>query len=184
MRSLLFYVGFILLGGSNVKAQEVNFGAKGGINISTLRGDGIHSTQPTVDVHLGAMAEIKINEKFSFQPELIFSGQGTRTDEYNLKLKYMHFPLMAKYYIKKPISIEVGPQIGFLTMASASGFDVRNQVKKFDLGINAGVGYKTENGLTFSARYNYGITNINQYSGDKIVNQNSVIQISAGLFFY
>ena len=62
------------------------------------------------------MAEIPIANRFSFQPELLYSGQGS-----SVNLNYLNIPLMAKYNLTKEFSLEAGPQIGFLLSANTSG---------------------------------------------------------------
>lgn len=69
--------------------------------------------------------EFPISERFSFQPELLYSGQGftmlTRnqdnifdTDEnVEFQLAYLQLPLMAKFYLIEGLFIEAGPQFGY-----------------------------------------------------------------------
>lgn len=113
-------------------AQDVSYGVKGGLNLSNLSGD-IEDTKSLFGAHVGAFAEIKITDKFSVQPELLFSMQGakqeytyfesfegftiTETEKTTLKLGYLNLPIMAKYYVSDKFSLEAGPQIGFLLSA-------------------------------------------------------------------
>lgn len=169
------------------KAQDVTFGIKIGANYASVTGDNSSSYDPVTAIIIGAMAEITLTEKFAFQPEVVFSRQGFKSDEFDLKLKYMNLPLIAKYYVTNKLSIEAGPQVGFRLLAIADTplgeVDVRDNIKKIDLGLSAGLGYKLESGFNFGARYNYSFSNINQYVGEKVSNQNAVIQAYAGFFF-
>ena len=140
-----------------------------------------------------------ISDKFSFQPELLYSQQGFNEDfsladltaENEIKLSYLNIPLMAKYYITDGISIVAGPQIGFLLSAdnefsSTTTFggvtemtsgdeDIKDAVNSIDFGLGFGVGYRLDNGLNFSARYNLGLSNINDFEGsDDIKRQNNI----------
>lgn len=188
MKNIFILTAVFLLGCAKVRGQEVVFGAKIGGNYATVTGDNSSNYDPTTAVVMGAMAELKLTEKLSFQPELIFSTQGFNSDDFNLKIKYVNLPLMAKYYVVKGFSIEAGPQVGFQSAAIAEtpngDYDARDDVKVIDLGVNAGFGYTLDNGLTFSARYNKGFSNINKYVGEKISNQNAVIQVTVGYFFF
>ncbi|CAM3756983.1 porin family protein [Flavobacterium gelidilacus] len=118
---------------ANVNAQDMNFGAKAGLNVTTLTGD-VEDANSLIGAHVGVFAEFKISDKFSFQPELLFSMQGAKekysgtetfggntysyTEEAKLKLSYINIPLMAKYYVAEKFSLEAGPQIGFLISAN------------------------------------------------------------------
>ncbi len=131
MKKVLFAaVAVFAFGAAN--AQDMSFGAKAGLNVSTLTGD-VEDTNSLIGAHAGVFAEFKISDKFSFQPELLFSMQGAKekisgteslggetysfTEETKLKLSYINIPLMAKYYVAEKFSLEAGPQIGFLMSA-------------------------------------------------------------------
>ncbi|MCL6294386.1 porin family protein [Jejuia spongiicola] len=130
------------------------------------------------------MSEIKISEKFSFQPELLYSGQGYDTGistEGNIALNYLNIPLIGKYYVTKRLSLEAGPQIGFLLSTKGGTKDYKDLFKTTDFGVNFGLGYKLDNGLNFGARYVLGLSNINDVGSLK--NKNGVLQLSVGYFF-
>ena len=91
---------------------------------------------------------------------------------------------MAKYYVAKGLSIEAGPQIGYLFSAKNESVDVKDSFKKIDFGANVGLGYKLENGLNFGVRYNLGLSNINNVSGSSDKYKNGVLQASVGYFFF
>lgn len=221
MKKIFTLITIAFFGFNNLNSQEVSFGAKAGVNFADITGDESESFDGRTSFHFGAMAEIPISGKLYFQPELIFSDQGsdykesdtytdaeytiTETAEGEIRLGYLNVPLMAKYYVYEGLSVEVGPQFGFLLSAkneynytysetfiegsftdSESGEDdIKDDVKGIDVGVNVGLGYKLENGLNFGARYNLGLTDANdnaEYLGDASY-KNSVIQISIGYFF-
>lgn len=207
MKKLLFTAAIVALGFTTVNAQEVKFGAKAGVNLASLSGDNTDDLDGRTSFHVGGVAEIMISEKFSVQPELLYSAQGAKEsseDEFEkiestLRFDYINLPIMAKFYVAEGLSIEAGPQVGFLMNAeaeveytdkefpefSASGTqDIKDDASSIDFGVNFGFGYKLESGLNFGARYNLGLSNINDYEGsdDNKVN-NSVIQVSLGFMF-
>lgn len=100
-------------------------------------------------------------------------------------------PVILKYYVQPNFSLEFGPSLGFLTSAKARGVrdnvSVEVDVKKFlnstDFGLNLGLGYKLNNGLNFSTRYYYGLTEIYKKSADAEKAKHSVFQISVGYTF-
>ena len=91
---------------------------------------------------------------------------------------------MGKYYLTKGLSVEAGPQIGFLLAAKNEKMDVKNSFSTFDFGVNFWLGYKLDNGLNFGVRYNQGLTDINNINNSSTKNRNSVFQLSVGYFFF
>lgn len=178
MKKLVLIAVITVLGLANVYSQKINFGAKAGLNFASITGDNTDDLDPITDFHFGLQAEIPLSEKFSFQPELLYSSQGSEVN-----LNYLNFPLMGKYYLTKGFSLEIGPQIGFLLSAKNDDTDVKDSFKTLDFGVNFGVGYKLDNGLNFGARYNLGLSDINDINGFSDKNRNGVFQLSVGYFF-
>ena len=93
---------------------------------------------------------------------------------------------MAKYYATEALSIEVGPQVGFLINSEeefeGETFDTKDITSNVDFGLNFGLGYKLASGLNFSARYNLGLSNVDDSDFDVEI-KNSVFQFSVGYFF-
>ena len=215
MKKLLLTAAVAVFGLTSINAQEITFGAKAGVNFSTIGGDETGDYESKTGFHIGAVAEIMISDKFSFQPELMYSSQGAKssysgtftllgdtiyeTEELKYKLDYINIPLMAKYYVAEGFSIEAGPQIGFLVSAkdefeftetengvtqSGSEEEDIEDTSSIDFGVNFGLGYKLESGLNFGARYNLGLSNINDGKGsDVFKQQNNVFQLSVGYMF-
>lgn len=185
-----------------INAQEVKFGAKAALNIATLTGD-VEDPSSLIGFQVGGFAEIKISEKFAIQPELLYSTQGGKEKEsididgtdytatLSYKLSYITIPVMAKYYVAKSFSLEIGPQIGFLTSAKgeieASGesveVDIKDYVTSTDFGVNFGAGYDFSEKLSASLRYNLGLSNINDDEEDDSNIKNSVFSIALGYKF-
>jgi len=192
------------------QAQDIKFGAKAGLNISTITGD-LEDAKSLVGAHFGGFAEIKISDKFAFQPELLYSMQGAKSEysesdtdysyseESKYKLGYLNIPLMVKYFATDKLFIEAGPQVGFLLSAkqdysysetymgitdsaSIDGIDVKDNFETIDFGLNFGFGYEFTENIFAGARYNVGLSNIAKDSGDSKVH-NGVFQISVGYKF-
>lgn len=182
MKKFLLVAVITVFGLVSAEAQGIKFGVKGGLNFATISGDNTDGSDLVTGLHFGVLAEIPISEKFSFQPELMYSGQGTSFNDYATDLSYLNIPLMGKYYLTKGLSLEAGPQLGFLLSAKTDDSDVKDLFKTVDFGVNFGLGYKLENGLNFGARYNLGLSNINAI--DNYSNKNGVMQLSVGYFFF
>ncbi|PSG88573.1 porin family protein [Aurantibacter aestuarii] len=122
---------------------NVSFGIKAGLNLADLSGEDIAESSSKLGFHIGGVAEIMISDKFSIQPELIFSQQGTESTEKEsgtfeggsfsieeetiLKLNYLNLPVLAKFYVVDGFSLEAGPQVGFLLSADLE-YDYRETV--------------------------------------------------------
>ncbi|WP_299256371.1 porin family protein [uncultured Aquimarina sp.] len=187
MKKVVLITIITVLGLLNMNAQDFNLGVKGGLNFATLTGENNSEIGWTTDFNLGVMAEVKISDKFSFQPELMYSGQGYGSDfdsEGITALNYLNVPLMLKYYMTKGLSLEAGPQIGFLLSTKGGTNTNKDLFKTTDFGVNFGLGYKLDNGLYFSARYNLGLTDINNIDGISDKNKNGVFQLSIGYFIF
>lgn len=184
MKKMLLLAVVTVLGFSNVNAQKIKFGAKGGLNFASVSGDNTKGIDVVTSFNFGVLSEIPISDKFSFQPELMYSGQGYSFNDNTIALSYLNIPLMGKYYLTKGLSVEAGPQIGFLLAAKNEKTDVKDSFNTFDFGVNFGLGYKLDNGLNFGVRYNLGLTDINNVDNSSIKNKNGVLQLSVGYFFF
>ena len=154
-------------------------------------------------IYFGVYAEIPVSETFSIQPELLYSKQGGTQDgslvfqeanvnyESTFNLSYLTVPIMAKFYVAKGLSLEAGPQIGFLLksevdievnnalFASSTTEDVKDFTKSNDFAFNIGAGYQLNSGLNFNLRYNIGLTD----AYEDIDAKNSVFQVGVGYTF-
>lgn len=193
MKKVLLAVA-ILAAGLTANAQEVNFGAKAGVNFANVSGEDVEDNITRTSFNVGAVVEFEISDKFSIQPELIYSAQGAKLEEESdvdltLKLDYLNVPVIAKFYAAEGFSLEFGPQVGFLLSAKAKAkiggdsgeTDIKDEFETVDFGLNFGAGYKLDSGLNFSARYNLGLSNVAKESESSV--KNSVFQISVGYFF-
>ena len=188
----LFTVIIILGISMMINAQDVKFGLKGGVNFASFSGKDVENVDSKTAFHVGVLAEIPLLDKFSLQPELLYSVQGIKENDDNaeFKLNYLQLPLMGKYYVTDEFSLEAGPQVGFLLSAKAKvegegEGDIKDNMNKTDFGLNFGLGYTLGNRLNVNARYNFGLSKI--YNKDTFLSDikayNSVIQVSVGYIF-
>lgn len=164
----------------SAKAQNVDFGVKAGLNISNLSG-GEPDRNNLLSLHFGGFTEFKLNEKFSIQPELLYSMQGSEVENsLKVRLDYLSIPLLAKYFVTKKFSIEAGPQLSFLMKDKveilSSGDEVETDASSFDFGLSFGFAYDLSPKIFIQTRYNYGITTVSENPDIK----NSVFQLSLG----
>jgi opacity protein-like surface antigen len=163
-------------------AQDVRFGAKGSLVLSTFSGE---DAEMKVGFNLGALVQIPVAEQFMIQPELVYSAQGAKAedDDSKLALGYINVPVLAKYQSTSGFFAETGPQVGFLLSAKAKedgdSQDVKDQLKKVDFSWGFGIGYQTASNLGINARYNLGLSTLPDEGDAKV--KNSVFQI--GVFY-
>lgn len=188
-------------------AQEVKYGAKLGLNLSNFAGDA-EDANGKLGLLVGGFAEIKISDKFAIQPELLFSAQGSKseesesssgfssTSEDTQKLNYLNIPVMAKYYATEKLFIEAGPQIGFLlsakseyedtqtfggsTQTTSGSTDIKEFVNSTDFGLNIGLGFNFTENIGAGLRYTSGLSNIlkDAEDGYKVTNSNIALSVS------
>lgn len=181
-------------------AQEVKFGVKAGLNMASLSGGDAYygSYGSKAGFHVGGLAEIKINDKFSVQPELLYSLKGAdfnygfggafglATDKLNLS--YIDVPVMVKFYPIERLSAELGPNVAFLMSAERvqnTTIDVKDNFNSIDFGMNIGAGYELKQGIMFQLRYNLGLADISKTAtgATNVTDKNSVFQVSVGYKF-
>lgn len=152
-------------------AQQTKFGVKAGLNLTTFAGGNYYDAKSLVGFQVGGFAEIKIIERLSIQPEVLFSTQGAKLDggslgDFDSKLNYINIPVLAKFYITKQFTAEAGPQIGFLVSAKSNGNDAKDNFKSFDTGFNFGLGYNFTENVSVGLRYTVGLANIADYNAE------------------
>ena len=185
--SLVAIAAFITV----VSSAQIRFGAKAGLNLANWamspKEEGIsNSLKPFF--HAGGLAYIPLFSKFGLQPEVVYSGEGTKikdvdgTSTYNLG--YINVPVLLKYKDPSGFFAEIGPQIGFLLSAKAKygeiSVDQKDYLKSTDFSGVLGIGYLSPLNIGVDARYNLGLTNIVKESDNGSI-KNGVIQI--GVFY-
>ena len=191
---------------SFANAQKADFGIKGGLNIAnqSFDGDGAPSTSSLIGFHIGGFVEIKIADKFTIQPELLYSTQGSKFNlvvnsegtnfdtENTFKLAYINIPVMFKYYVAEKFSLEAGPQIGFLVdsklevnvIGQSVSQDAKDLFESVDFGLNLGAGYDITKNISAGLRYNFGLSNVaTTESGEDTDIKNGVFSLSVGYKF-
>lgn len=177
--------GFLLLAGLSVFAQDPKFGAKAGLNIARTNNTLNGKSDFKAGLNAGFLAHIHLTPAFSLQPELVYSNQGGKVGNVNLSLHYINVPLLLQYNFDNGFRIQGGPQVGFLVGVtdkidgtSSNVFD-DSDFKDIDFSVPVGLSYLGYSGFGVDARYNIGVTKINETGAGKT--RNNVIQF--GLFY-
>lgn len=169
MKHILFPT-LLMLVGISLKAQSgihTNFGIKVGVQAAKL-GQPVTNWDTKYRWHAGFLAHLHMSRHFAIQPELIYSAQGaehiTTATDTQIELGYLNLPIVFQYMTGSGFRFQAGPQIGILLNAdrdfNSVESDIKNAVKKADLGVLAGFSYVMKMGLGFDARYIYGLTDI------------------------
>jgi len=155
-----------------ISTNAQSFGVKAGVNFANLDTNEDISWDSKTGFNLGIFAELELSEKFIFQPELLFSTQGAKFEEFGAEVKamanYINIPLMLKFKAVDKFFIEAGPQIGFLTTAKTEitfdgeteEDDFKDESKSTDFSLNMGLSFDVMDKLSLGARYSLGLTNI------------------------
>ena len=180
MQNLKIFLFLSLLFGVVCQGQSLKFGVKAGLNYANLTGSEL-KTEAVTNYHAGIVVELKLSEGLALQPELIYSTQGatfkTVSQDFKDELGYITIPIMVKINLSQSLTLELGPQAGFL-LNEKDNFDVTKS-NTFDFTANAGLGLKITNSLFAQGRYGLGLSEIKTNSNIR----NSVLQLSIGYMF-
>jgi len=185
--SMLAVIACLSISSAVFAQGEFAIGIKGGLNFANVNTSSASATfDSRTGYNAGAFALFKFG-KIGIQPEVLFSQQGTKVKYsgggLDQNFSYVNIPIIVKLYTVAGINLQVGPQFGFLTndpvAKDPSGQDIKGAYKKSDVSAALGVGWDLPFGLTIDARYNLGLTTINN---DAALNdtKNQVWQLSVG----
>lgn len=162
---ILSVVAVFAFGFANAQeAKEgVKLGIKAGANYDWLAtgSESVYDLRPEVGYHVGLVAEFKMCDRFSFQPEALYSyskysfdGNGN-TSGSELEISEVAIPVVAKFYLVKGLSIELGPQASLIVKSKADGDDANDILRKYNIAAVSGLAYDFNSGAFIQARYVY-----------------------------
>ena len=184
MKTVFFIVGVFLFINLKTQAQSAHFGLKAGLNVSAIKISDGNDFDSKAGFYGGGLVHIHINKHFAVQPELVYSMQGGKKGTLTRSLNYINLPVLLQYMTADGFRLQTGPQIGFMV----SGKDkvgnvevkINDQLNTTDFSWSFGASYITKSSWGIDARYNLGITNMNE-SESVPEGRNRVFQI--GLFY-
>ncbi|MDR0348375.1 MAG: PorT family protein [Tannerella sp.] len=187
MRKILLSLICITLAGvvSSYAQSKVRFLMKGGLNLSNithLDGEG----KSGLNVGLGM--DWQISKKIGIETGLYYSEYGSEYEveinpgesqkpikqNYSFSAYHLQIPVLAKYYVYKGFHVFAGPQAGYKLKHKNSGDYFYNMRRKdFYFSGIAGAGYQFGFGLSLSANYMLGLTELDpSYETFAIVGKN------------
>jgi len=190
MRKLILVIALGMFVFTSANAQGISFGAKAGLNLASVNGDGTDDVDGRTAFHVGGVVNIEFSELFALQPEVVYSAQGFsssetfggETFESTVKLDYINIPVLADITVVPGLSLQGGPQFG-INITSEVEVDGEtgdiDGVETLDIAAAIGAQFQLPVGVFFQARYVAGLTEIAD-GGDF---KNSNISLSVGWFF-
>jgi hypothetical protein len=179
---------------------------KVGVNLGTVSAD---DTKFKFGLVAGFEGQYQVNNWFGLSLGILYSQQGSKfkvSDDVKLNTEYINIPVMAKFYVAKGLSLNVGLQPGFLTKSKFNvgsdlmylydlklegDADIKDFTNKFDLSIPMSIAYEFDFGLALEARYTGGLTNVMKNAFDRNAstydktykNKNEVFSLTVGYKF-
>lgn len=185
MKTTLLFI--LLFTSILVRAQytDTHFGLKAGLNVSSLDEKNGVDFNSKAGFYVGGLAHVHLSPHFAVQPELVYSQQGGKDGATGdlWKINYLNVPVLLQYMAGNGFRLETGPQVGFAVSSKIKSGDIEQDIKSsvstVDFSWAIGAGYQFAEGLGVDARYNIGISNVDN-AGDPIIH-NRVFQV--GLFY-
>lgn len=192
MKKIAILVAICAVSFSAYSQSKVELGVKGGVNFSSLSGDqtGVEYNSRT-GFHFGAYGLIKVLN-LGIQPEILYSTRGASFDglnkDFTQDLTYLDFPIMFKLYSVAGLNLQVGPQ--FSVLLSADGETAvadpavatrrigKSDFKDSDVAFVFGAGWEVPFGLSLSARYILGLSDVTASNNSD--SKNRMFQLAVG----
>jgi hypothetical protein len=182
MKKVIFVFSSVILGLITAQAQTTTFGFKAGVSANNLplrtetsdddnvRIDGGHT-----GFHVGGVADIAFNQKFSIQPNLLFALKGGSFVTTG-RVQIMSIDLPINFLYKhNGFFVGLGPNLSYGISAKLKPYDTGDPdtdlyeeqpldeeplFNRFEVGVNALMGYQFPSGLTIGTTFNRGFSNI------------------------
>ncbi|MEQ9443746.1 MAG: porin family protein [Cyclobacteriaceae bacterium] len=141
----------------------------------------------------GLFVSVPISEKFIIQPEILYSDKGYRAGWTSLSgasttynrhnFHYISVPIMLQYRLLDKLTVELGPEIGYLLSASQNIEHMGSSPSDFpykdlDIALNIGVGYSLSDRWNLNLRYNMGISDVSEDFTISVIGRDEPVLIS------
>jgi hypothetical protein len=104
MKPRSFVIAFSLVIVTNVNAQMSTVFIRGGANIASVTATNL-ATKPVISFQFGLIGNVPINPSIAFQPGLIFTGKGTKSQAGNTSDNTYYEATSNPYYVEIPANL-------------------------------------------------------------------------------
>jgi hypothetical protein len=184
MKTILAVILFLSLTVmAKAQSADTHFGLKAGLNISSLDEKNGVDFNSKAGFHIGGLAHVHLSPHFGVQPEIVYSEQGGKDGADKWNINYLNVPVLFQYMTGGGLRLETGPQLGFAVSSKIKSGDIeqniKDDVKTVDVSWALGASYLFPEAIGIDARYNIGLTNVND--AESPIVRNRVFQV--GLFY-
>jgi hypothetical protein len=187
-----------VIGVAGTASAQSSWGVKGGVNFATIDSDVENNPQDyRIGVAAGGYFNWPLAARLSFQPEVLYSQQGSALSEggvdAKIKFDYIAVPLLLRYRLTSsshPVFVAGGPSIAFNVKAKSSAtiggatteIDISDVVESYDFGVAVGGGVEFGR-YAVEGRYTFGFTNLNKDPTLDEKDHNRVISVLGSVRF-
>jgi len=156
----------------------MQFGVRGGLNLSNLYTSDAKSSDMIVGFNLGVFDKLPVTNFFAIQPEFSITTKGASVTYNNLfvdgtakfNLTYLEVPVLCVVQVTNLLNIQFGPYVAYMidgkvkNEANINLFNFEqninvNDYNRIDAGAVLGAGLDVGS-FTMGARYNLGLTKV------------------------
>ncbi len=202
-KTMIALVCMLMAAGTAMAQKTFTFGPKIGVDYTHQWGENIND-ESALNYQAGVFMEYRFDNKFAIAPEVVFathnrpkwewhdswlSEEPARDVTTTSQVNYINIPVMFKYYATPSLSLDLGPQFGFMVYGKSTDKweDGGKKMKEkhdigdrsFDFGIGLGATYNFNQKVFVQVRYTLGLVPL--YKGSHARNGNA--QLSVGYRF-
>lgn len=171
MKNLFAFCIVILMANMSFGQTKIQPGIRLGLNSSTISNSDFDSRS---GINAAAFVEIRFNERYGLQPEIVFSSQGGNSNNSainDLPIDYLSIGLANKLYLIPGAGLHLiaGPSFDFdfeNNPINLINDNSDSEVSPFDFSVFGGIGYEFDFGLAFEVRYKQGLLELDAFDFD------------------
>ena len=173
MKKVVLMVAVTVMFAAGANAQGFEWGAKVGANTewqTEFSERGRMSTKGRMGFEIGVFAERMFGKRLGVQGELLYmrTGLSGKTDgiSYGIENDGLALPVLAKVYVWRGLSVELGPQFAYKLSGKGGGGRNDDMIyrKKFNMAVATGLSYRFTERSDVWARYNIGMTKLSGHT--------------------
>jgi hypothetical protein len=156
----IYFTGVLILTFTMSFAQ-LNFGVKGGLNLSNLhRNESGNADEWKPGVHAGPWMSYDFTKRFTIINDLLYSEKGFSSGEFKAYFSYISFLTNIRYNLIRKFSVEVGGGPSRLVSSYVKNNGRHIWGNKMDWELCTGIHYKLNSKIALALRYEHGLSNV------------------------